>query len=153
MKTAILFLTFITATLFSNAQLPWKIKLGNKTILQTTGEDKAKNVAAVKSKKIDSKASLVIIQKIQPDEKEWVRTIMIDDTTGVGIMPNPEAIIIKRTRNEISYTVPVSELRKIVTKHKKIEIWFTSIPSDPAKAAIVRVRKVHIATVDFSQRY
>lgn len=153
MKKIILALLLIATVNTLHAQISWKIKLGNKTILQTNGEDHAKNIARVKSKKIDAKAKLVISYRIQPDEKDWIRNVMIDDTSGAGILPNPDLLQVKRTRTEVVYTLPVTELRKLVTKHKVFDIWFTSIPSDPAKAAVVRVRKVHVARIDFSQRY
>ncbi|HEV7783657.1 MAG TPA: hypothetical protein VGO58_20450, partial [Chitinophagaceae bacterium] len=85
------------------------------------------------------------------DEKEWVRTLMIDDSTGAGIIELPEIKSVKKSKAQITYTIPNKQLKEILAHNKKIMIYFTSIPSDPAKAALVRIRPVHICTIGLEQ--
>jgi hypothetical protein len=129
----------------SQAQLPWKIKLGSKTILQTTGVDANKNIVKIKASQLRSKNNLVLSFTMPADEKDWVRTIMIDDSTGAGVTINPPAI--KKGKTVASFTVSGKKLKEYLTKHRKIQFFYISIPSDPKKAMLVRVSKAHICTI------
>ncbi len=145
MKKFLLFCLLITIATFSQAQLPWKAKLGNKIILQTAGEDASKNVVKIKASQLSSKNNFIISYIMPANEKDWVRTLMIDDSSGAGITIDPPAI--KKGKTEASFTVSGKMLKGYLSKHKKIQFFYTSIPSDPQKAMLVRVRKVHICTI------
>lgn len=147
MKNFLLLFSFINITTFVNAQLPWKIKLGSKTVLQTKNEDLIKNIVRLNSHQIGTKNKLALSYKMAADEKDWIREVMIDDSTGAGIAENTNAFQIKKNTTESSYTMSNKTLGDLLKKYKKIKIYFTSIPSDPAKAALVRIRPVHICTI------
>ena len=147
MKNSLLLFSFISIATLVNAQIPWKIKLGSKTALQTKGEDPLKNVVTLNSHQVGIKNKLALAYKIAADEKDWIRGVMIDDSTGAGIAENATAFQIKKGVAEVNYTLSNKTFRDILKKYKKIKIYFTSIPSDPAKAALVRVRPVHICTI------
>lgn len=147
MKKILLFLFFMAAANLVKAQLPWKIKLGSKVVFQTKGEDVIKNTLKLKSSLIGTKNKLILAYKVAADEKDWIREVMIDDSTGAGIAENATAFEIKKVPTEVSYTMSNKTLKEILKKYKKIKIYFTSIPSDPAKAALVRIRPVHICSI------
>lgn len=131
-----------------NAQLiVWKAKLGNNKIWTFKGEDKEKNIVSVPGSMLAKKVSLVLGYKPAADEKEWKRTLLINDSTGAGIIELPELTKTKKDKTGIWYTITTKQLKEILLRHKKITIHYTSIPSDPAKAALVRVRPVFICTV------
>ena len=129
------------------AQLPWKIKLGSKTILQTTGEDEKKNVVRLKNIQVGTKNNFYLSYRVTPDEKDWIKTVMMYDTAGVNITDNPVGSKIQKGTPRVNYIIPNKTLKVLLAGHKKIKIYYISIPSDPEKAAIVRVRRVHICTV------
>ena len=147
MKKILLLLLLISVTHMVKAQLPWKVKLGSKYVLQTTDEDTEKNVLVLTSSKIGTKNSLTLSYKIPADEKDWVRTVMFDDMNGSTIAENPSITIAKKGTSTVSYFITNKQLKQILKKYKKLTVYFTSIPSDPEKAAMVRVRKVHICTI------
>lgn len=132
-----------------HAQLAWKVKLGSKVVLQTKGENENKNKVQIKFLNTDRKSNLVFSYHPATDEKAWVRTLMVDDSSGAGIIGSPEDVAVKKTKTEICFTISNKQLREIKKTHHFIKIYYTSIPSDPAKAALVRVRKVHVCTIIF----
>lgn len=97
------FILFISTTLLQ-AQLPWKIRLGNKTVLQTSGEDQAKNIIRLTIKQIGAGNKLILSYKIPADEKDWIRELHFDDTTGSGIIESPELTQVKKARRK--YAIP-----------------------------------------------
>ncbi len=147
MKKNFLLILLIAVTGMVKAQLPWKIKLGSKTILQTKGDDETKNVLRLKNIQVGTKNNLCLSYRVTADEKDWVRTVMIYDTAGVNIADNPVGSKIQKGTLQVNYIIRNKTLKALLARHKKIKIYFTSIPSDPEKAAIVRVRRVHICTV------
>ena len=102
MKKFLLFCLLIAIAGSSQAQLPWKIKLGSKTILQTDGEDAGKNKVKILSTQLSSKNSFTISYTMPADEKDWTRTLMIDDSTGAGITIDPPTI--KKGKTEASFS-------------------------------------------------
>ena len=146
MKIIFLLISFMAITNLVMAQLKWKIKLGTKTVLQTAGENESKNVFRLSRTQIGIKSNLIISYQVAADEKDWVRNLMIDDSTGAGIAESPTASAIKQGTVEVKYTITNKKLKELLKKHKKIKLFYTSIPSDPEQAALVRVRKVHICT-------
>jgi hypothetical protein len=147
MKKILLLLLLISVTHMVKAQLPWKVKLGSKYVLQTTEEDEEKNILVIKNSKIGTKNNLTLSYKIPADEKEWVRTVMFDDMNGSTIAENSSLSVAKKGTSTISYFIANKQLSLLLNKYKKITVYVTSIPSDPEKAAMVRVRKVHVCTI------
>src|SRR5262245_47920202 len=137
MKKFLLLCLMISVASLSHSQLAWKMKLGNKTILQTAGEDAGKNIVKIKASQLSSKNNLVLSFTMPADEKDWVRTLMIDDSTGAGITIDPPKI--KKGKTEATFTLSGKKLKEYLTKYKKILFFFISIPSDPEKAMVVRV--------------
>lgn len=145
MKKIVLLSFFIAAANLLEAQLPWKVKLGSKIILKTTGEDAVKNVVKIKASLLSSKNNFRLSYTMPADEADWIRTLMVDDSTGAGTMIDPPKI--KKGKTEASFTISGKKLKELLTKHHKLKLYFTSIPSDPEKAMLVRPRKVHICTI------
>ena len=146
MKKFIFFILFVSMATQMNAQLSWTIRLGSKTLLRMADEDESKNVLRLNNSQI-GKNNLTLTYRITHDEKDWKRTLMIYDTAGISGTENPMASKIKKGTVTVTYTVSNKILKELLAKYKKIKIYFTSLPSDPEKAALVRVRKVHICTV------
>src|SRR5690242_18591066 len=89
MKRALLICTCLFVTIFSQAQLPWKVSFGGKTILQTKGTDEVVNRVRIKANQLSSSRSLVLSYRMPADEKEWKRTLLIDDNDNAGVLADP----------------------------------------------------------------
>ena len=148
MKKIFLLIFFVTAVQLANAQLiSWKAKLGNSKSWSFKGEDKKKNIVRLKNSQLTTRNNFLLGYKATANEKEWKRTLQIDDSTGAGIIELPEITTTTKDKTGIWYTISAKQLKEILTHHREITIWVSSIPSDPAKAMLVRVRPVYICTL------
>jgi hypothetical protein len=145
MKRIVFTIALIAATLISHAQLSWKIKLGNKTILQTSGENEPSNKVRVKMSDLSNSKNLVISYHRPSNDNDWNRNLIIDDSTNAGLIIDPPKL--KRGSTEASFTITGKQLKELLKKNRVIKFQYTSIPSDPKQAMLVRVRVIHICTI------
>ena len=59
-----------------------------------------------------------------------------------------EASTTKTNPRLINFPLTNSAFKDLLVKYRKLKIYTVAIPSDPAKAAAVRVRRVHICTIE-----
>lgn len=148
MKKLIFFILFITTTQLVNAQaISWRAKLGNKKTWEFAGEDPEKNSVQLSYSQLKSKNNFMLGYVAPADEKEWKRILQVNDAAGSAIIEIPELTKTQKDNGTIWFTIPAKQLKKILTQHKKITILVSSLPSDPEKAALVRVRPVHVCTI------
>ena len=139
MKKIFLSTGFLFATLFAMAQDTWKIKLNNKTLLSTGTEDESANHRSIAVAEWAKKGNLEVCYKETPAKKEWSRSIFFVDE-------NDNELI--RKDNVTHAKVSIEALKKAFAGKSKIRIFTTSTPTDPDLAARVRIRRVHLYTLD-----
>ncbi len=133
---------FIAATLFCFFAVAqkntWKIYHNNKLLINTGEESEEKNVCAITKTQLDKKGSLMVIYEEGKPDIEWKRTIaFLDDKSNIIF-----------EKNEVSkIQVPNAELKKFFKGKVRIKIYTWAIPKDPAKAALVRIRRIHLCTL------
>jgi hypothetical protein len=138
MKTFTL-ITAIFISIVMSAQTSWTISHNNKVVLKVKSEDESKNVINIKKADLDKKGSLVV-SYIKPVNDTWNRNLVVGDST-------LESSAAKQNGNTISFSIPNATLKSLLQKQNKLMLYTVSIPSDPALAASVRVRRVHLCTV------
>jgi hypothetical protein len=147
MKTILFFILFITTAHFTSAQVTsWTMRIGDKVLRTFEGEDKEKNVVKLTIGQILKKQRFSVGYSSARDEKDWIRTFMINDSTGAGIS-TPRTSPATWRGKDVRFTTPSKDIAAALSHHKKLMLYFTSIPKDPAKAALVRARPVHICTI------
>ncbi|MBL7746903.1 MAG: hypothetical protein JNM19_05710 [Chitinophagaceae bacterium] len=134
-------LFLLTGLLFTlttmQAQTKWTVSCTGKAVLKNVTEDTEKNILKIKRSSLSKTGNI----SIAFDKKDTaaIRTIMADDTNRSGL------------KNWEDVTKPVTitnaELQELFTGRNRIELYYTEIPRDPAKAALVRVRPVHLCSV------
>lgn len=145
MKKLFLLLSFICINMLSQSQSlkadAWIIKWNNKTILETGKENQSLNTKKIKKTDLDKKYCLEITYKEadRTKEKDWNRSFLIYGETDNEIFRKDS------TRNA---KIPAIELKKLFGDQKKIRIYTMTIPTDPNLAARVRVRRVHLCTLE-----
>ncbi|MEI9807120.1 MAG: hypothetical protein WDO16_04095 [Bacteroidota bacterium] len=142
MKKIFLLLSLICTYMLSQAQSDsWKIKWNKKTILQAGKEDETANTKKIKRADLSKKYCLEIsYQEADPaKEKEWTRSFLIYGDSDNDVL---------RKDSTRSIQVTAAELKKLFGDQKKIRIYTIAIPSDPDLAARVRVRRVHLCTLE-----
>lgn len=131
-------LAFLTALIIS-AQDSWRIKLNNKTVLHSSREDVETNTEKIKASAWRKNGYLQILYKDPDAAKDSYRTIIISDETDNELV---------RQDSVNSLKIPIRTLKKALGGNRKIQIFTTVLPSDPELAARVRVRRVHLCTLE-----
>jgi hypothetical protein len=116
----------------------WKIIHNNKLLLNATVEDESKNLLQIKRTEFDKSGQLTIEYKEETPPEDWRRTIAIVDANDSTLFENTG-----------SNTLDISNatMKELIGGREKIKIYTWSLPKDPAKAALVRVRRVHLCTI------
>jgi hypothetical protein len=115
------------------------INHNSKKMLTVTKEDAVKNKITIKAVDLKKTGSLVIAFPVSKTKSEWKRSIMIYDTTDNVLL----------TKEDVTgLTLKNTELIILLADKKQFSLFTTSIPRDPKKAAAVRVRRVHLCTVE-----
>lgn len=119
----------------------WKIKWNGEVLIEARKEDPATNMKSAIVERQEDTPLLEIAYTESPPKKDWKRSIMIFGES------NNE---LKRfdTSNVV---IGFDELKELIGENKLIKIYTISLPTDPELAAMVRVRRVHLATIDFRE--
>lgn len=116
----------------------WKIYHNKKLLLGTSEESETKNILAIPFTDFDKAGELIVIYEEGNPDKEWKRTIAIVDE-------NDKSLFEKAEINKIQ--VSNADLKKLADGKTKLKIYTWALPKDPAKAALVRIRRVHLCTI------
>lgn len=136
MKTLVTLLLIIVPTMAGIAQDSWKVMHNGKLRLEAK-EESEKNSFSIKKEDLKEKGNLAIFIKDKAPQKGWVRTILVVDAEENEIAAGKGDLIKIENRR----------LVKAAAKARAINVYTMSLPSDPAQAALVRVRRIHLATI------
>lgn len=140
MKKILFLLAFVLSTGLLSAQQQWTVCFRGKTCLKNVEEDPAGNLIRISKAGLAKKGDLTI--RFSTDDGTVYRHLMADDQNRSGI---------KGWENiGSSFSVNTGELKKLFEGRKKVLFYFTEIPRDPEKAALVRVRPVHLFTLELN---
>jgi hypothetical protein len=136
--------TFLLFTMIASASVEaqpdsWTVSLNKKVLLSANKESEQENIAAIKKSDIDKIGELEIVYNEANPNTAWKRTIGIFDENDKPLFEKAEILQIK---------ISTADLRKLVDGKTKIKIYTWAIPKDPAKAAAIRIRRVHLCTLE-----
>ncbi|MBI5370928.1 MAG: hypothetical protein HZA79_02750 [Sphingobacteriales bacterium] len=137
MKKIIVLLSILCCSAALFGQQRWTVSHQKKTILKNVGEDEKKNIIQVKKAALSLPGCLTISFKINDGTVN--RTLMADDSSRVGL----------KSWENVKKTISIknADLKKLFNGQHKLLLYFTEIPKDPSKAAVVRMRPIHICTL------
>ena len=134
MKYLALLLALVIGTAAS-AQDSWTVWTGMKTLDRFTEENRELNTVSVSAARL--KQGYMRVNYYQKEKNPgWVRTLAVFDSTGNELY--------KKQGAELRLTT--AQLKKWMAL-KKVEVYTWSLPTDPKLAASVRVRRVHLVTL------
>ncbi len=122
------------------AQDSWKIVHNGKVRLTATEESEG-NRFAIKKSDLKTNGVLAIYIKENAPQKGWIRTVLAVDKNE-NELASGEGNLVKIANAKLA---PLAS--KSGTKAGIIRLYTLSLPSDPAQAALVRVRRIHLATI------
>ena len=110
--------------------------------------NRSKNIIKIKKAHLSKQGILTVSYIKTPADSIWNRSVMLADSSGNMIGENIEAAVSENNPQLINFPLTNTIFKELLVKHKKLKIYTVAIPSDPAKAAAVRVRRVHVCTIE-----
>lgn len=138
MKKLFLIFSLLLSTAALQAQYTWCVKLNGKTLLKTVSENQEKNVVSLTDASLKSTGYFEI--DFSRSDTSMHRTILVNDASGSGLSSWEE---VKR-----KWRISNKELSKLFEGHEQLKFYYTEIPRDVNKAMLVRVRPVHLCTIN-----
>jgi hypothetical protein len=123
----------------ASAEASWKVSLGKKVLLRATAEDESANVITIKRSDLKKKGNFVLSYTPGSDERtRWNRTITVYGANDTELQQHKGNTV----------TLSNSALAQLVKGKEQITVYTMAIPSDKKKAALVRIRRVHLVTIN-----
>ena len=123
------------------AQDSWKLTHNGQVRLQSKEEDPEANSFAIRIADFNKAGSLSVVYNGTGNSSEWIRTIMVVDESDGELASHKGS----------TYNISNAQLRSLFKKSATLKLYTMAIPSDPKQAALVRVRRVHLATITFKK--
>lgn len=140
MKQILLATILSLAAFVVNAQDSWIIKLNNKSVITASKEDEDANVKTINRSELKKAGSLQVFYKEAEPKIGWKRSILLFDENGAEL----SRIDSLTAKSKLS----TATLKKGFQGKSKILIYTISLPTDPNLAATIRVRRVHLGTLE-----
>jgi hypothetical protein len=141
MKTFLTFLFFFGMMILGQAQDKWKVYHNSVLQLKSAEEVPEKNGFGLRIAALNKEGALSIVYTEAPKQKDWKRTIMFVDESNNEVL----------RKAGFSVKIGNTVLKSLFKKTKTLQVYTISLPADPAKAALVRVRRVHLATITLTR--
>lgn len=143
MKTISLILILITISgLALQAQDSWTIKWNDKALLTAENENETGNIVTINRVDLEQKQySLEIIytEASKEEAKAWKRSISLFNEKDREILRKDSTRYLK---------INAANLKSLFDGNNQLKIYTMASPTDPALAARVRVRRVHLCTLE-----
>ncbi|MGZ5191208.1 MAG: hypothetical protein ACXWCZ_09330 [Flavisolibacter sp.] len=134
----ILFLAFgIVITLATFSQDTWKLNLNGKIVFTAKVESEEKNKLTIKKSDLSKKKDFYLTYTEKTKDDKWEREIMIVDDN--------DHELFRHTSDKLK--ISNAKLLSLFKKSNTLKIYTISLPKDPAKRAVVRVRRVHLVSL------
>jgi hypothetical protein len=139
MKSILFFaLGVLTLSFMNNQTDNWKVFHNKNLLLSASEESEEKNRVTLSKAELSQTGVLALSYTGAALDTGWKRSFMIIDESG-NILGEKESYYGFKLKN--------ADLKKLFGKGSILKIYTWAIPKDPAKAALVRVRRVHLCTV------
>ena len=138
MKIVYLICSLVLVSCTTMAQEGWKIVHNGKEKVSTSVEDESKNRYSIATGDLPGKGFLWIVYKEAQPAKDWKRVIAIYDEN--------DHEIVKHGGNMFKIHNP--SLASYAKGKKELRIFTWSLPTDPKVAATIRIRRVHLGTIE-----
>jgi len=115
----------------------WKISTNGKTMLKANIENEEKNQFSLKTTPLSKKGLNLCYTEGKDQKKGWERVIAVYDATD------------KELKEEKGTSLQISRdsLRSYLKNSPQVKIYTWALPTDPKLKALVRVRRIHLATI------
>ncbi|MCW3080012.1 hypothetical protein [Segetibacter sp.] len=144
MNKLITLFAFVTLmTINAKANDSCKI-LFNKQLIFNGVADQETSVASIKEREFLQKDCITISYKSEHTNKGWNRTFYVNSADD----RNLKTVTVNKQSGSVS--VKASILNKVKEKKQPVFIYTTSLPTDKALAARIRVRRIFICKIEWN---
>lgn len=126
--------------LFAQDEDSWKVYHNKKLVIEATAPAETKNIISFQKADLQTEGYVLISYLEKLPKKDWQRTIAVYDE-GDNLLSSKDGVRIMRLLH--------SEIKDLLKTHSKLRIFTWSLPNDPNIAAAVRVRRVHLCTIEW----
>ncbi|MDB5197738.1 MAG: hypothetical protein JWP88_2109 [Flaviaesturariibacter sp.] len=138
MKTLFVLLCLSCSILHAQKGDSWKIIHNGKTILTgSPAKEEAALVGTISRASITKKGALQVVYASSALQKGWQRTISVYNDAEQELV----------TTKGGKLTLTNEKLERLMASSGTISIYTVSLPTDPAKQAVVRVRRVLLGKI------
>jgi hypothetical protein len=138
MKLLVLLISLSTIFSFGDS---WTVTLNKKKVFSASKEDPSGNIVRIKNADLKKSGHLVITYLEKDVKKDWQRSIILYDQA------DKELQRVASGKLDLS-NASVAGLFRHATS---ISVYTVSLPTDPALQAQVRVRRVHLCTIELKK--
>ena len=139
MKALLLVFALITLNAVAMSQDSWKIVHNGKERINTSEEDESTNRFSITAEDLrKSDNFLWVVYKEAEKEKGWKRVIALFDEKDNEIVKHGGDL----------FKVYNGSLRSYIRGRKELRVFTWSLPTDPNVAATIRIRRVHLGTIE-----
>ena len=130
---------FVSIIMMSFAQDTWKVYHNKIEKLITGKPDPVNNVISIKQSDLNAPGFFLLSYSEEKSQTNWIRYLAVyDDADNMLIQKKGESKL--KVDNEI--------LKDMFLKNAVIKVFTWTLPADPDLAARIRVRRVHLCTVE-----
>ena len=120
----------------------WSIQHNKRKVFSASEENVQKNILPVKRSDLKSTYSFIVSyseMKATARRNTWIRTI--------GIYNEADKELYRKDTDTVK--LPDTQLKKMLLENNNtIKIYTWALPKDPKEAARVRIRRVHLCTIE-----
>jgi DUF2075 family protein len=126
--------------------LSWKVILNKKVVLRSSHEDDTVgNRLQIKKSELDNNGlfKIEVTDSLEKKSKTgWVRSLAL-------VAPDQTSIAQKDSASQLYFYN--RDLLKMIWVRKKITAYTWTSPPDPAMAALIRIRRIRLFTLEFAE--
>lgn len=132
-------LFFIAFSMNASAQdASWKITHNGKTRLSATSESEEKNKVQIRTADLKKKGAMVVNFLQKEKQAGWSRFIAVYDGQDNELLQSKGSTM----------KMDNAKLLSLLRKNNKLRIFTWALPDDPELAARIRIRRVHLVTIE-----
>jgi hypothetical protein len=139
MKQFLLIIVLNATAMTCLSQNSWKIRLNDITLISAAKEDEKAHVKRIDKALLSGEGYFEVIHTNASKDKNMIRSIVFVDDADNELLRLDSVSRVK---------IPVRQLKSLFSENKRVRVFTMSLPSDPAKAAAVRVRRVHLCSLE-----
>ncbi len=125
----------------SIAQDSWKVYLNKTEYLNSHEENESKNTFNISSSILNKEGGLVITYIEKEPLKDWKRIFSISDKNDNILLQKENVRILKISNDSV---------KSLFKNKSSIHIYTWTLPNDPDLAARIRIRRVHLCTIEMN---